>query len=471
MKKINVLIHNNTTLILQEDAQKGDIIDLTELQKVDLSFIEKAILEEKEASYQKQLEENYKIREENIKKDFQNLLLESNAKLEKLESNKKLEIENEVTKMKSLYQLEKEQLKYNLTQDIEQLKYQLETIKQEKDLAYKNQLIEKEKEFILEKRKLEMEHTSSINKQNELIASYENMINDLKQKNELSLKEKELNHLQELSLLKEKKDELQNEIDKLRLSKSSLNIKMLGEELENWCNEEYESYASIGFTNCTWQKDNIAVKLEDESRATKADYIFRVYLNEEKNIELSSICCEMKNEAIDSKSKKKNSDHFAKLDADRKKKNCEYALLISELEWNSINDTPIKKVREYEKMYVVRPQYFITFLSLITSLATKYKDVITQRQKEELHLMSSKELIEEFNELKEKYIEKPFRDLEKKLDMILSSSAAITTANQKIQTTCEDIKNDELNKIQTKINKFNIKKLSKKLDKLTVISE
>lgn len=460
MKKINVLILNNTTLILQEDAQKGDIIDLTELQKVDLSFIEKAILEEKEASYQKQLEENYKIREENIKKDFQNLLSESNAKLEKLESNKKLEIENEVTKMKSLYQLEKEQLKNNLTQEIEKLKHHLETIKQEK-----------EKEFILEKSKLEMKHTSSINKQNDLIASYKNMINELKQKNELSLKEKELNHLQELNLLKEKKDELQNEIDKLRLSKSSLNIKMLGEELENWCNEEYESYASIGFTNCTWQKDNIAVKLEDESRATKADYIFRVFLNEEKNIELSSICCEMKNEAIDSKSKKKNSDHFAKLDADRKKKNCEYALLISELEWNSINDTPIKKVREYEKMYVVRPQYFITFLSLNTSLATRYKDVITQKQKEELHLMSSKELIEKFEELKEKYIEKPLRDLEKKLDIILSSSAAITIANQKIQTTCEEIKNIELNKIQTKINTFNIKKLGKELDKLTVISE
>lgn len=460
MKKINVLIHNNTTLILQEDAQKGDIIDLTELQKVDLSFIEKAILEEKEASYQKQLEENYKIREENIKKDFQYRLLECNAKLENLKSNKKLEIETEVTKMKSLYQLEKEQLKNNLTQEIEKLKHHLETIKQEK-----------ENEFILEKSKLEMEHTSSINKQNDLIASYKNTINELKQKNELSLKEKELNHLQELSLLKEKKDELQNEIDKLRLSKSSLNIKMLGEELENWCNEEYESYASIGFTNCTWQKDNIAVKLEDESRATKADYIFRVFLNEEKNIELSSICCEMKNEAIDSKSKKKNSDHFAKLDADRKKKNCEYALLISELEWNSINDTPIKKVREYEKMYVVRPQYFITFLSLITSLATKYKDVITQKQKEELHLMSSKELIEEFEELKEKYIEKPLRDLEKKLDIILSSSAAITNANQKIQTTCEEIKNIELNKIQTKINTFNIKKLGKKLDKLTVISE
>lgn len=460
MKKINVLIHNNTTLILQEDAQKGDIIDLTELQKVDLSFIEKAILEEKEASYQKQLEENYKIREENIKKDFQYRLLECNAKLENLKSNKKLEIETEVTKMKSLYQLEKEQLKNNLTQEIEKLKHHLETIKQEK-----------ENEFILEKSKLEMEHTSSINKQNDLIATYKNTINELKQKNELSLKEKDLTHLQELSLLKEKKDELQNEIDKLRLSKSSLNIKMLGEELENWCNEEYESYASIGFTNCTWQKDNIAVKLEDESRATKADYIFRVFLNEEKNIELSSICCEMKNEAIDSKSKKKNSDHFAKLDADRKKKNCEYALLISELEWNSINDTPIKKVREYEKMYVVRPQYFITFLSLITSLATKYKDVITQKQKEELHLMSSKELIEEFEELKEKYIEKPLRDLEKKLDIILSSSAAITNANQKIQTTCEEIKNIELNKIQTKINTFNIKKLGKKLDKLTVISE
>ena len=65
-----------------------------------------------------------------------------------------------------------------------------------------------------------------------------------------------------------------------------------------------------------------------------------------------------------------------KLDKDRIKKGCEYALLVSELEWNSDNDVPIKKVPEYEKMYVVRPQYFITFLSIVYSFGMKYKDLL-----------------------------------------------------------------------------------------------
>ena len=100
-------------------------------------------------------------------------------------------------------------------------------------------------------------------------------------------------------------------------------------------------------------------------RDQPGDYIFKVYASSshKENELLTSVACEMKNESPNSTNKKKNSDHFLKLDKDRKKKGCEYALLISELEWDQANDVPIRKVVGYEKMYVVRPQYFITFLS------------------------------------------------------------------------------------------------------------
>ena len=259
---------------------------------------------------------------------------------------------------------------------------------------------------------------------------------------------------------------MQFELERLKLVKSTLNVKMLGEELERWCNEEYESYASVGFNNCIWEKDNNSIKDDDEFKGSKADYIFRSYLDESHTIELASICCEMKNEALNSKNKKKNSDHYSKLDKDRVKKNCEYALLISELEWDSHNDTPIKKVRDYEKMYVVRPQYFITFLSLIASLANKYSDILLKKKKEEINLLSSIEIIEEFESFKKTYIENPLDSLIRKIEKIQKNSEAISNANKVIQETCNDIMLTTITTMKEKIDRFNIKKIANKVKKL-----
>ena len=90
----------------------------------------------------------------------------------------------------------------------------------------------------------------------------------------------------------------------------------------------------------------------------------------------------MKNENPESKTKKKNADYYKKLDSDRTKKNCEYALLVSELEMDKFNDAPIVKVTDYPKMYMVRPPYFIAFLSIIESLGKKYKDLLEKVNKE-----------------------------------------------------------------------------------------
>lgn len=133
-------------------------------------------------------------------------------------------------------------------------------------------------------------------------------------------KEKELN---------EKIRDLEDKIANLELAKSSLNIKKLGEKLEDWCNNEYQLHALNGFENCSWEKDNIAVRDADDFKGTKADYLFKVYASPsmlEENL-LTSVACEMKSEDPNSIHKKKNSDHYKKLDSDRVKKNCEYAYL------------------------------------------------------------------------------------------------------------------------------------------------
>ena len=92
-------------------------------------------------------------------------------------------------------------------------------------------------------------------------------------------------------------------------------------------NTEYENYAQCGFEACSWEKDNLSIKDDGDTKGTKADYIFKVYATKEmRSAELlTSVVCEMKNESPSSTNKKKNADHYAKLDKDRMKKNCEYA--------------------------------------------------------------------------------------------------------------------------------------------------
>ena len=448
MKKINVLIKDKNTLIIQDDASKGDIIDLNDIQSIDLTHINNILLKEKEESYQKQINEKMNLLIEKIRKEYE---IELNKK-DNLYNNKIKELSSKIDVISNEKNNEISLLKSENQNQINLLKAKIN----------ENEKI-KELEITAKKQEIEQKYI------NEII-NLKNLINQQADKTALLLQTKENEFIKEKNELKESYENynkaLQFELERLKLVKSTLNVKMLGEELERWCNEEYESYASVGFNNCIWEKDNNSIKDDDEFKGSKADYIFRSYLDESHTIELASICCEMKNEALNSKNKKKNSDHYSKLDKDRVKKNCEYALLISELEWDSHNDTPIKKVRDYEKMYVVRPQYFITFLSLIASLANKYSDILLKKKKEEINLLSSIEIIEEFESFKKTYIENPLDSLIRKIEKIQKNSEAISNANKVIQETCNDIMLTTITTMKEKIDRFNIKKIANKVKKL-----
>lgn len=459
MKKIQVIIKDKNTLVLQEDAQTGDIIDLSSIQTIDQTNIHNIIEKEKEASYQKQINEQMQLKIEAINNENKIKLIEQKNKF-----NYELEILN--SKNKQL-ELEKNNEIANILKDknveIQLIKTQNQTIINE--LEAKINEANNIKKLEIENNKNQIEQ-----KYREELLKLKSKIEYLENQNELKLQQQENEFIRQKNEIKENLENqnrvLQTELERIKLAKSTLNIKMLGEELERWCNEEYESYASIGFENCTWEKDNTSMKDDDEVKGTKADYIFRSYLNKEHSLELSSVCCEMKNEALNSKNKKKNADHYSKLDKDRNKKNCEYALLISELEWDSPNDAPIKKVRDYEKMYVVRPQYFITFLSMISSLSNKYSELLIKKQQDQINLLSSLEIIEEFEQFKKTYIENPLDTLIKKIEKIQKSSEAITSANKIITDTCNEILFTTIINMKEKIERFNIKKISNKIKKI-----
>ena len=160
-------------------------------------------------------------------------------------------------------------------------------------------------------------------------------------------------------------------IERLRDLKSRLSTKMLGETLEQHCETEFNRIRATAFPRAYFEKDN------DARNGSKGDYIFRDF--DENGTEIVSIMFEMKNEADRTTTKSKNDDFLKELDKDRTEKGCEYAVLVSMLEPDSelYNTGIVDVLHRFPKMYVVRPQFFITIITLLRNAAMnslKYKE-------------------------------------------------------------------------------------------------
>jgi hypothetical protein len=188
-------------------------------------------------------------------------------------------------------------------------------------------------------------------------------------------KELEIKQLEQTNLVEMKaKDDLirfkEDEIERVKDMKMKMSVKDIGEKLEQWCENQFNLVRATAFPNAHFEKDNESVKDEEESKGTKGDFIFRD--SDMNGIEYISIMFEMKDKMEGTKGQT-NESHLAKLDKDRKKKKCEYAVLVSMLEPENelFNSGPVDMSHKYEKMYVVRPQEFMLILSLIRNEARK----------------------------------------------------------------------------------------------------
>lgn len=172
--------------------------------------------------------------------------------------------------------------------------------------------------------------------------------------------------------------------------KLKLSTKMVGETLEQHCENQFETLRATAFPNAYFEKDNAVVE------GSKGDYIYQEL--DENGVEIISIMFEMKNENDTTKTKQKNDDFLKELDKDRKAKKCEYAVLVSllEIENNLYNNGIVDKSHKYEKMYVVRPQCFIPIITVLRNAAFKSLQV-----KNELAVIKSQNIeVENFeNEL------------------------------------------------------------------------
>ncbi|WP_270256071.1 DUF2130 domain-containing protein [Collinsella intestinalis] len=234
------------------------------------------------------------------------------------------------------------------------------------------------------------------------------------------------------------------EIERLRDMKARLSTKMVGETLEQHCETQFNQLRATAFPHAYFEKDN------DASDGTKGDFIFREC--DEAGNEIVSIMFEMKNENDTTATKHKNEDFFKKLDSDRKKKGCEYAVLVTLLEPESeLYNTGIVDVSyRYEKMYVIRPQFFIPMITLLRNTAMNalaYKQELELVRQQNIDVTEFEEKLLGFQEgfnrnydlASRKFqtaideIDTTIKHLQKVKDNLISSENNLRLANDKAQ--------------------------------------
>lgn len=298
---------------------------------------------------------------------------------------------------------------------IKELEFQINNIKLKEELNVKNAITDKEKEILELKNHIDNNNMEYILKEKSLTEKYEE---------KLKAKEEQIAYYKDF--------------------KAKQSTKMIGESLEQHCSIEFNRLRGIFGKNTYFEKDN------DSKSGSKGDFIFRDY--DENGIEIVSIMFEMKNEADETSTKHKNEDFFKELDKDRKQKNCEYAVLVSLLEIdNELYNTGIVDVsHKYQKMYVIRPQFFIPLITLIRNISLnslEYKKMLIEKENQNIDIANFENNILEFkNSFSKNYIrasekfQKAIEEIDKSIihlnkikEALISSENQLKIANNKAE--------------------------------------
>ena len=287
------------------------------------------------------LESSFKVQQMQSSNENQNKIRELQSQIDSL---KNTIANNELSKNSAIAEaINKKELELkNKDLEISNLQSKLDNQALSLDMKYKELINTKDQEIVSLNNKIDLNKKEAEIKQNNLIEQ---------QRLELKAKDEQIAYYKDMKL--------------------KLSTKLVGESLEQHCQNAFNSIRMTAFPHAYFEKDN------DSSSGEKGDFIFKEYT--EEGAELISIMFEMKNENDETATKHKNEDFFAKLDKDRKTKNCEYAILVSMLEPESelYNAGIVDVSYKYPKMYVVRPQCFIPIITLLRNAslnASKYKN-------------------------------------------------------------------------------------------------
>jgi len=420
MKKLKISIQDENILVLQEAGEKGDVIDLRTIHETDIdkttvmnvvNSIKKdafndALRKERE-SLEREMALTAKLKEQELSQQIQALRLEKETAARLAEANAKNSSQADLSKKET---------------EIAELRAQLQATLTEKQLAVTEAVsrVEKERDQLANDLK-------SKDAEQQLLA------NSLHEKYAAELKTKD-------DIIKLKDEEIEFRKD----MKARLSTKMVGETLEQHCEIEFEKLRATAFQNAQFGKDN------DASSGSKGDYIYREV--DENGTEVISIMFEMKNEGDETAAKKKNDDFLKELDKDRREKKCEYSVLVSLLESDNelYNSGIVDKSHHYEKMYVIRPQFFIPIITLLRNAALsslKYKSELNLVRAQNIDVTNFESELNDFRDsfgrnyrlASEKFataiesIDKSIAQLQKTKENLLRSEDNLRIANGKAE--------------------------------------
>lgn len=432
------------------------------LQEIELQHKaeEKARSLEAEHKTEKMLAEK-----ENEKNTLLSEIEQLKSKIDNFENEKKADLAEaaasnvkEIAELKSAKDLEIAELKSAKDSEIAELKSskaaEIAEIKSAKDSEIadlRNTITELKNQYQVDIMKAQNELKDDLHAREQTITELNSKLEAQKVNAENALLEEKNRHKE---LLKAKDEE----IERYRDLKSRLSTKMLGETLEQHCFNMFNLARSHGqFLNAYFEKDN-----DTSVGGTKGDFIFRDFLDGEEYI---SIMFEMKNEDDRTATKHKNEDFFAKLDKDRRDKHCEYAILVSMLEADSelYNEGIVDVSYRYEKMLVVRPQFFMSVISLLSRTALRGAQQLIYLKKEVEIAKAQSIDVTKFEERRDKFvsefgklvdahlkkqddalagIDKAIEAAEKQADNLRKIKALFETSRQKLINANEKAEND-----------------------------
>lgn len=343
------------------------------------------------------------------------------------------------------------QLKHALQEELTKKDREIMELKAKNELELTERLARKEAEMAEMKAKLDNAEIEKKLLVTEAIQQIEKerdeLLNSLKNKEtETQLLEKSLNEKFNAEL-KTRDDIIKLKDEEILLRKEmklKLSTKMLGETLEQHCETEFNKLRSTAFQKSFFEKDN------DARSGSKGDYIYKE--TDDAGNEIISIMFEMKNEGDETATKKRNEDFFKELDKDRNEKKCEYAVLVSLLEPESeyYNTGIVDVSHRYNKMYVVRPQFFIPIITLLRNAAMnsiQYKAELALMRSQNIDITNFEEKMNKFKDgfarnydlASRKFkdaidgIDKTIRELQKTKEALLSSENNLRLANEKTE--------------------------------------
>lgn len=386
--------------------------------------------------------------------DAQNRI--AKAEHERLLSDATAQRDAEIAALRQQLSSQESAFKQQLESQVQQYSQKIAADKAESARVAAEESAKLQQTIVAQKQRLESQ-TQQFRAEKELAVSEARAVAE-RQRDELAaqVKLQEARAAQEQAALREKmtnelaaKDELikykDEEIARVKEMKARLSTKMVGESLERHCETEFNKIRATAFPHAYFEKDNNVVD------GTKGDFVFRE-TDPATGEEVVSIMFEMKNENDETRTKHKNEDFFAKLDSDRKKKGCEYAVLCTMLEPENelYNEGIVDVSYRYEKMYVIRPQFFIPIISILRNAALsalQYKTELAEVRNQNIDITNFENSMEDFKtKFARNYdlasrkfqtaideIDKTIDHLQKTKEALLGSERNLRLANDKAQ--------------------------------------